>query len=50
MGDDGETRVEEELLSGYEDQKSVKYSVLVPMLIKAVQELTARIEELENGD
>jgi hypothetical protein len=28
--------------------KSVKYSVFVPMLIKAVQELTKRIEELES--
>jgi hypothetical protein len=28
--------------------KSVKYSVFVPMLIKAIQELTARIEALEN--
>jgi hypothetical protein len=29
--------------------KSVKYSVLVPMLVKAVQELTARIETLESA-
>ena len=50
MGDDGELQVEKELIGGLEDQKSVKYSVLVPMLIKAVQELSARIEELENGD
>jgi len=28
--------------------KSVKYSVFVPMLIKAIQELTARLEVLEN--
>jgi hypothetical protein len=28
--------------------KSVKYSVFVPMLIKAVQELTKRVEELES--
>ena len=28
--------------------KSVKYSVFVPMLIKAIQELEARIKELEN--
>jgi len=51
VGDDGELQVEKELIGGLEDQKSVKYSVLVPMLIKAVQELSARIEELENdGD
>jgi len=48
VGDNGELQVEKELIGGLEDQKSVKYSVLVPMLIKAVQELTARIEELEN--
>jgi hypothetical protein len=28
--------------------KSVRYSVFVPMLIKAIQELTARVQELEN--
>jgi hypothetical protein len=28
--------------------KSVKYSVFVPMLIKAIQELEARVKELEN--
>ena len=28
--------------------KSVKYSVLVPILIKAIQELEARVKELEN--
>ncbi|MAH45804.1 hypothetical protein CMI37_08230 [Candidatus Pacearchaeota archaeon] len=51
VGDDGQIEVSKELIGGLEDQKSVKYSVLVPMLIKAVQELSARIEELENdGD
>ena len=28
--------------------KSVKYSVLVPILVKAIQELEARVKELEN--
>ena len=28
--------------------KSIKYSVLVPILIKAIQELEARVKELEN--
>ena len=28
--------------------KSVKYSVFVPMLIKAVQELSAKVTALEN--
>ena len=37
--------VEIDGLSGY---KQVKYSVFVPMLIKAIQELTARLEALEN--
>ena len=32
---------------GYEDQKSFKYSVLVPMLVKAVQELTTEVETLK---
>ena len=49
VGDDGQIEVSKELIGGLEDQKSVKYSVLVPMLIKAVQELSARIEELENN-
>jgi hypothetical protein len=31
-----------------EGLKSVKYSVFVPMLIKAIQELTTRVQELEN--
>jgi hypothetical protein len=31
-----------------ESRKSVKYSVFVPILIKAIQELTARVQELEN--
>ena len=28
--------------------KSLKYSVLVPMLVKSIQELEARVKELEN--
>ena len=28
--------------------KGVKYSVFVPILIKAIQELEARVKELEN--
>jgi len=28
--------------------KGVKYSVFVPMLIKSIQELEARVKELEN--
>jgi hypothetical protein len=31
-----------------EEYKSIKTSVLVPMLVKAIQELTARVQELEN--
>jgi len=31
-----------------EKHKNVKYSIFVPMLIKAIQELTARVQELEN--
>jgi hypothetical protein len=30
-----------------EDMKSIKMSVLIPMLVKTIQELTKRIEELE---
>jgi len=32
----------------YENVKSLKYSVLVPILVKAIQELEARVKELEN--
>ena len=32
----------------YENVKSLKYSVLVPILVKAIQELEARVTELEN--
>lgn len=35
--------------SGEEQTKAVKYSVFVPMLIKAVQELKARVEALESN-
>ena len=31
-----------------ETTKTVKYSVLVPILVKAIQELEARVKELEN--
>jgi len=31
-----------------EKSKSLKYSVFVPMLIKSIQELEARVKELEN--
>jgi hypothetical protein len=40
---------EGELVRGYEDEKSVKYSVFVPMLVKAVQELSAKVTALENA-
>ena len=30
--------------------KGVKWSVLVPMLVKAVQELTAQVQELKAGE
>ena len=33
----------------YENVKSLKYSVLVPILVKAIQELEARVTELENN-
>jgi len=33
----------------YDDFKSVNYTELVPILIEAVKELKARVEELENG-
>ena len=32
---------------GLEDTKSVKYSVLVPILVKAVQELTTEVNNLQ---
>jgi len=39
----------DKLLSGYEDQQSFSYSILVPMLVKAVQELSAKVTALENA-
>ncbi len=37
-----------ELVKGEEGDKSVNYSGLVGVLIEAVKELSARVEELEN--
>ena len=39
----------DEVISGYEDQQSFSYSVLVPILVKAVQELSAKVEALESA-
>ena len=44
-GEDGEITKEKKSLGTI--TKSVKYSVFVPMLIKAIQELEARVKELE---
>ena len=37
-----------ELVKGEEGDKSVNYSGLIGVLIEAVKELSARVEELEN--
>jgi hypothetical protein len=39
---------EDKLIDSDETIKTVKYSVFVPMLIKAIQEQQAQIEELSN--
>jgi len=39
----------DKLLSGYEDQQSFSYSILVPRVVKAVQELSAKVTALENA-
>ena len=46
--EDKEGNITEENIDLGTTTKSVKYSVFVPMLIKAIQELEARIKELEN--
>ena len=36
-------------ISGYEDRKGFGYSILVPILVKALQELSAKVTALENA-
>jgi hypothetical protein len=48
LNEEGEVVIEKQRVSKGTTTKSVKYSVFVPMLIKAIQELKAEIDSLKN--
>jgi hypothetical protein len=47
--EDGEILTENKMAENGEYTKSVKTTVLIPMLVKAIQELSAKVEALENA-